>query len=187
MENNFNYQISSPILNWSNDLFFRKELIKLAKDFKDYDFIVRGKNIEWTRIPYFKDILEQWNNTPNITIDADYSEFYRSYNLCNKSDLIIARQTTIADECISKGYDVIIHDYGINYDCFASSYYPKIPGINFCHSYKELKEYMMCFKRNGYITNQKLKNEIIDTLFDGLSDGKVQKRIHQYLDEIISG
>ena len=187
MENNFNFQISSPILNWSNDLFFRKEVIKIAKDFSDYDFIVRGKNIEWTNISYFNDILDEWNNTPNITIDADYSEFYRSYNLCNESDLIIARYTSIADECISKGYDVIIHDYGINYDCFASSYYPKIPGINFCHSYKELKEYMMCFKRNGYITNEKQKTKIINTLFDGLSDGKVQKRIHQYLDEIISG
>ena len=43
---------------------------------------------------------------------------------------------------------------------------------------------MMCFKRNGYITNQKLKNEIIDTLFDGLSDGNFQSRITQYLNEI---
>ena len=157
VENNFNFQISSPVLNWSNDLFFRKELIKLAKDFKDYDFIVRGKNIEWTRIPYFKNIIDQWKNAPNITIDADYSEFYRSYNLCNKSDLIIARQTSIADECISKGYDVIIHDYGINYDCFASSYYPKIPGINFCHSYKELKEYLNTqFSNNNKTSASKL-------------------------------
>ena len=45
----------------------------------------------------------------------------------------------------------------------------------------------MCFKRNGYITNEKQKTKIINTLFDGLSNGKVQKRIHQYLDEIISG
>jgi len=187
VENNFNYQISQHIANWKNDLFFRKELIKLAKDFKDYDFIVRGKNVEWTRIPYFKNILEQWNNTPNISIDVDYSEFYWSYELCNNSDLIIARHTSIADECISKGFEVIIHDYGINYDCFVSSYYPKIPGINFCHSYKELKEYMMCFKRNGYIINEKQKTKIIETVFDGLSDGKVQKRIHKYLDEIISG
>jgi len=184
VENNFNSQISQPVLNWANDLFFRKEIIKIANDFKEYDFIVRGKDIEWTNISYFNDILDEWNNTPNITIDADNSEFYRAYQLCNKSDLIIARQTSIADECISKGYDVIIHDYGINYDCFASSYYPKIPGINFCHSYKELKEYMMCFKRNGYITNEKQKTEIINTLFDELSDGKVQERITQYLNDI---
>jgi len=184
VENNFNYQISQPVINWANDLFFRKEIIKIAKDFKDYDFIVRGKNIEWTRMPYFKNILEQWNNTPNITIDADYSEFYRSYNLCNKSDLIIARQTSIADECISKGKDVIIHDYGINYDHFMSSVYPKIPGINFCHSYKELKAHMSFFHKNGYITNQREKDKIIETLFDGLSDGNVQSRITQYLNKI---
>ena len=104
--------------------------------------------------------------------------------LINKSDLIIARQTTIADECISKGYDVIIHDYGINYDCFASSYYPKIPGINFCHSYKQLKAHMTFFHKNGYITNQRVKNKIIETLFDGLSDGNVQNRITQYLNKI---
>ena len=45
---------------------------------------------------------------------------------------------------------------------------------------------MNFFHKNGFITNQKFKNEIIDNLFDGLSDGKVQERIHQYLDEIIS-
>ena len=187
VENNFNYQISHPIANWKNDLFFRKEILKLATEFNDYNFIIRGKNSEWISIPYFYDVFDEWNNTPNISIDVDYSEFYWSYELCNNSDLIIARHTSIADECIAKGYDVIIHDYGINYDCFVSSYYPKIPGINFCHSYKELKEYMMCFKRNGYITNEKQKTKIIETLFDGLSDGKVQKRIHKYLDEIISG
>jgi hypothetical protein len=43
---------------------------------------------------------------------------------------------------------------------------------------------MMCFKRNGYITNEKQKTEIINTLFDGLSDGKVQERITQYLNDI---
>ena len=79
---------------------------------------------------------------------------------------------------------MILHDYGMNYDSMIRDIYPKIDGINFCHSYKELKEYMMCFKRNGYITNQKFKNEIIDTLFDGLSDGNVQSRITQYLNKI---
>jgi len=182
--NQYNYQICQPVLNWKNDHYFRKEILKLAKDFKDYDFIVRGKNIEWTNIAYFNDILDQWNNTPNITLDADYSEFYRSYELCNKSDLIIARHTSIADECISKGFEVIIHDYGINYDRYIRNYYPKIPGINFCHSYKELKAHMSSFHKNGYITNQKLKNEIIETLFDGLSDGNVQSRITQYLNKI---
>jgi len=186
VENNFNSQISQPVLNWANDLFFRKEIIKIANDFKEYDFIVRGKDIEWTTITYFSEILDEWNNTPNITIDADYSEFYRAYQLCNKSDLIIARQTSIADECISKGKDVIIHDYGINYDHFMSSVYPKIPGINFCHSYKELKAHMSFFHKNGYITNQREKDNIIETLFDGLSDGNVQSRITQYLDKIIS-
>jgi hypothetical protein len=184
VENNYKVQISQPVLNWPNDLFFRKEIIKIANDFKEYDFIVRGKDIEWTNIAYFNDILDEWNNTPNIMIDSDYSQFYRSYKLCNNSDLIIARYTSIADECISKGYDVIIHDYGINYDRFISNYYPKIPGINFCHSYKELKAQMSFFHKNGYITNQRVKNKIIETLFSGLSDGNVQNRITQYLNKI---
>jgi len=65
-----------------------------------------------------------------------------------------------------------------------SNYYPKITGINFCHSYKELKAHMSFFHRNGYITNQREKNKIIETLFDGLSDGNVQSRITQYLNKI---
>jgi hypothetical protein len=187
VQNIFNNQISEPVINWKNDHFFRKEIIKIAKDFDDYQFIVRGKNIEWTNIAYFHDILDEWNNTSNITIDTNYSEFYRSYELCNNIDLIIAKHTSIADECISKGYDVIIFDYGINYSCLMGDFYPKIPGINFCHSYKELRDFMNFFHENGYITNERQKTEIINTLFDGLSDGNVQTRIHQYLNEKISG
>jgi len=184
IENNFNYQISQPVLNWSNDLFFRKEIVKLAKDFGNYDFIIRGKNIEWTTITYFSEILNEWNNTPNITIDFNYSNFYHSYELCNNSDLIIARHTSIADECISKGFDVILHDYGMNYDSMIRDIYPKIDGINFCHSYEELISYLIFFRKHGYITDPELKKEIINTLFDGLSDGNVQNRITQYLNNI---
>jgi len=186
IENDFNYQISDPFINWTNDRFFRKELTKLAKDFKDYDFIIRGKNNEWTKISYFNDILNDWNKIPNISIDSDYSELYHSYKLCNDSDLIIARYSSIADECISKGYDVIIFDYGINYNRLVRDYYPMMDGINFCHSYQEIKAYMNFFHKNGFITNPKLKNEIINTLFDGLCDGNVQNRIQQHLNEIIT-
>ena len=180
VENNYNYQIFQPVINWKNDRFFKKEIIKIAKDFEDYDFIIRGKNIEWTKIEYYHDILDEWNNTPNIFLDVDYSEFYRTYELCNNSDLIIARYTSIADECISKGYDVIIHDYGINYDNLISNCYPFVNGINFCHSYEELKDYMIFFQKKGFITEQKLKNEIMNLLFDNLSDGKVQERLTKY-------
>ena len=62
--------------------------------------------------------------------------------------------------------------------------YPEIPGINFCHSYKELKNFVKFFDNNGYITDQELKNNIINTLFDGLCDGNVQSRITQYLQKI---
>ena len=56
-----------PDFELSFDL--RRGMYKLAKDFKDCEFIVRGKNIEWTTITYFSEILNEWNNTPNITID----------------------------------------------------------------------------------------------------------------------
>ena len=185
VQNIFNNQISEPVINWENDHFFRKEIIKIAQDFNDYDFIIRGKNIEWMNIEYFHDILYEWNNTSNIIIDTNYSEFYRAYELCNNINLIIAKHTSIADECISKGYDVIIFEYGINYSCFIKDWYPKIPGINFCHSYEELRDYMNFFHKNGYITTERQKTEIINTLFDGLSDGNVRTRVSQYLDEII--
>ena len=38
-------------------------------------------------------------------------------------------------------------DYGMNYDSMIHDIYPKIDGINFCHSYKELKAYMNIFHK----------------------------------------
>ena len=58
---------------------------------------------------------------------------------------------------VEQDYDVIIFDYGINYNHLVRDHYPKMDGINFCHSYKELKVYMNYFRKNGYITDQKLK------------------------------
>ena len=184
VENSCYFQRTQPLLNWPNDLFFRKEILKLAKYFKDYHFTIRGKNIEWTKIPYFEDVLNAWNNTPNIVIDENYNEYYWSYKLCDQNDLIIARHTSIADECISKGYEVILFDYGSNYNQQFKLFYPKIRGINFANSYKELIDYINYFKRKGYITKKEVKDEVIETLFGMYSDGNVQKRIHEYLNEI---
>ena len=36
------------------------------------------------------------------------------------------------------------------------------------------------FQKKGFITEQKLKNEIMNLLFDNLSDGKVQERLTKY-------
>ena len=47
-------------------------------------------------------------------ISNNYEEFRYSYKLCANADLIIAKHTSLADECLAKGIPVIFHEYTHN-------------------------------------------------------------------------
>ena len=59
-------------------------------------------------------ILTKINNCENIIISNNYKESYYSYKLCANADLIIAKHTSIADECLSNEIPVLFHEYTHN-------------------------------------------------------------------------
>jgi hypothetical protein len=96
--------------SWKNNLLFYEEILYLSKIFKKYKFIIRGKNLNWTSIPYFKNIYEKIKYQNNIEINTE-SSLNASYTLLMKSNFVIARHTSIGDEAIAAGKKVIFLDY----------------------------------------------------------------------------
>ena len=174
-----------PITNWKNDVNFRKEILSLAEYHKDINFIFRGKNVNWYNNDAHSYIKLRCDRLPNVKVDTDYSiDHWRSYNLCSSADLIIARPTSLAEECVSMGLNVIVCDYGINYTTHVSKFLPYLLRDYYCNSFTQLKMMFQFWKKNNYLLTREKKNKIKNEIFSNLTDGKVQYRIQKYLNEI---
>jgi hypothetical protein len=186
IETDFESEKFQPILNWKNDINFRNEILSLAESNLKIEFIFRGKNCDWYKSMIHKNIILKTNKLTNVYVDTDYSlSHWKSYHLCASADLIIARPSSLAEECISRGLDVIVMDYGINYKTHVSRFLPKLLREYYCYSFDQLNNKFSFWKKNQYVVKKKLKIKIKKQIFSNLADGKVKLRIENYLKKII--
>ena len=175
----------NPYLNWKNDIYFRNEILSLAEHNSEIEFIFRGKNCNWYNNMHHYQVKSKADRLPNVSVDVDYSlNPWKSYNLCASANLIIARPTSLAEECASKGMNIIVMDYGINYEKSVSSFYPELLREYYCYSYKQFKEMFEFWKKHSYVISEESKNRIKNEIFSNLTDGKVKQRVQKYLNEI---
>ena len=168
-----------PFLNWSAQINFLEDIIKLSKLLKNTFIILRYKELEWMANAHFKEILNKVNNCENIVISNNYKEANYGYKLCANADLIIAKHTSIGDECLAKEIPVLFHEYTHNakkihipdtFDYFSS----KIMCSNFedllersksllFNTASELKEEISTLNKTIYNLKEKgnIKNKII--------------------------
>lgn len=128
------------LINWNAHKYFLKDIINLAKKFPDTHFILRYKLINWMKIDFFRDILLEIDMIKNIQISQDYSKYNISYDLCSGSDLVIAKTTSLADECLAYGIPVLIHDYSYNLNTIISNVLDYKPLDIVCKNFEELEQ-----------------------------------------------
>jgi hypothetical protein len=174
-------QMRTPIVNWANDRSFREEVLRLADKYPNVAFVFRGKNDAWVRNDYFQDIVQRVDRSKNVRVDRNYKTWNHSYHICSEADLIIAKPTSLAEECMSMGYDVLVADYGTNYSRGISVFFPYSDRGNYCHSFVELERKFVFFMEHGYVVEPSEMKRMIDELFDGLTDGNVQARVQHHL------
>ena len=175
----------NPLVNWRANASFYKDLCKLAERFTEVDIIIRGKNMAWTNIPYFKEVLAKVNRISNIWIDDDYSKIRKQYKLATISDLAILKYTSIGDELLAVGKKVIYYDFIPN----SSSYFPNgtfnYNGYNiFAHSYDNLEHMVKIVVNGGKLLTDE---EVLDlqVITNNIpADGRVKQRVMKNLDII---
>lgn len=187
IENDLEAQKFKTILNWKNDKNFREEIFHLAENNPDKEFIFRGKNCNWYKNKMYSDLISKVDKLPNLRVDTDYSKnYWMSYHLCASADLIIARPTSLAEECISKGYNVIVVDYGLNYITAVKNLLPKQIKEYYCNSHQELIYKFQYWNKHKYILPNEKKIMIQKNLFSNLTDGNIKIRIQKLLNKIYS-
>ena len=83
-------------------------------------------------------INEQLRSQENFAISRDYSRPAESYHLCSEADLVIAKHTSLVDECMSWGIPCLLHDYAENYTRYAQSTLIYLPEKAWVQSFQEL-------------------------------------------------
>jgi len=127
-----------PLLNWTAQLNFLEDCIKLSRNLSNTFIVIRYKSIGWLTNKFFKNILDKINNCENIIISNNYKESYYSYKLCANADLVIAKHTSIADECLANEIPVLFHDYTHNTKKTLLAFINYLPDELICSNFDEL-------------------------------------------------
>ncbi len=93
---------------------FIQGVLVLAESRPACDFLIRAKTIEWMSHPNLQDLVVRVSTTKNVSVSQDYESVGVSYALCQRAALVIAKYTSLVDECLSINVPVLIHDYSHN-------------------------------------------------------------------------
>ena len=174
-----------PVLNWSAQIDFLEDCIRLAGNLNNSYIILRYKNINWSYNKYFEKILNKITNCENIIISSYYKEPLHAYKLCAHSDLVIAKHTSIADECLSKGIPVLFHEYTHNSQKLILDFPNYLPSELICYNFAELleKSKLLLFNNSSKLKNK--INELNQTIYYVSKEGSVKNKIIKQLENLI--
>jgi len=180
----FESYISAEI-NWSSHINFLEDIIKLAQGLNDTLIILRYKSLGWADNTHFKKILKKIDDCENIIISNNYKESFYSYKLCANADLVIAKHTSLADECLSHAIPVLFHEYGHNYTQITSDVFNYLSSELMCHNFDELLERSKSLLFNN---SSKLKEEIASLnkkIYHVKEKGNIKNKIIKDLENLI--
>jgi hypothetical protein len=174
-----------PLLNWTAHQHFLEDMIRLSEDIPNVFIILRYKDVNWMSLPRFAEWITKIEGSDKITISTEYNIDSYSYHLCAHSDLVIAKHTSLADECLSVGIPVLFHEYSHNMRGVIGDIGSFYPDIIMCQNYDELLERTQIIL--GGTPNELTKDYeyLKSVVYGGLGDGKVKERIHKYLENIL--
>lgn len=171
--------------NWKAHKQFLNDMIRLSEEIPGVFIILRYKFTDWITMPVFAEEIEKIQTSENIAISMDYDRYFISYELCAHSDLVIAKPTSIADECLSVGIPVLFHDYTHNADRLISVAFDYAPARIMCHRYDEIRNKARIILGS---TPHEMTGDyeyLMQEVFGGLGDGRVTERIRHYLEKRI--
>ena len=184
---------TDPIVSWSAQIDFLEDIIKLSQNLENTFIALRYKSLNWIKNEYFKKTIDKIYRNKNIILCNNYEESFYSYKLCAHADLIIAKVTSLADECLVNEIPVLFHEYTHNMNrifSFILDYlslelctfdfeelYQKSKSILFSNSSKSNKLREEVKKLNNKIysvsENKNIKKKILNDLENQLIENKL--------------
>ena len=177
---------SDPLLNWSAHRQFLEDMIRLSRDIPNVFIILRFKMVDWISLPVFAEVVQELESSENMTISMDYEKSFFSYDLCANSHLVIAKHTSLGDECLAAGIPVLFHDYTHNTERLVADAIDYNPAQIMCFNYEEILERaktVLTGDPNAMTPGYKYLKNVV---YGGLGDGKVRERIHAHIETLLA-
>lgn len=175
-----------PLTNWTSHRQFLEDMLRLSNDLTNVFIILRYKTTDWLSLPEFADLIQRIHSSDNIVISTEYNKSFYSYDLCAHSDLIIAKFTSLADDCLSVGIPVLFHEYTHNIKGIVTAGFDYSPAKILCFSYEQILDRARIILSG---TPNRMTHDydcLKMKVFGDLSDGRVRERIHEYVERILS-
>ena len=133
--------------NWRINARFYVDLLRLSEDFPEFIFLLKGKDVNFTKVDYLRPLSDQMLARKNIKILYD-SSVWTPFVSVAVADIGFARHTSMADEMLALGKPVIFHDtYGFPSQVF--DYGSEVT----MHSYSQFAEAFRAFKHDRVAFN----------------------------------
>ena len=182
----FESSTSSPHTNWTSQINFLNDIIKLSKLLKNTFIVLRYKEMGWLTNNFFKEIFKKINDCENIIISDNYKEPNYAYKLCANADLVIAKHTSLADECLTKEIPLLFHDYSHNCEKIMSKIFNYSSSDIMCFNFEQLLERSKSLLFDSF---SKLKDEITQlnkTIYYVNKKENIKNKIIGQLQKLIS-
>ena len=116
----------------------------------------------------------------------NFKEYFYAYKLCANADLVIAKHTSLADECLANEIPVLFYDYTHNMKQMMADVFNYLSSGLMCYNLEELLE-----RSNSLLFNNssKLKNKITELnkkIYHVKEKGNVKNKIINNLENLIS-
>tara|TARA_B100000965_G_scaffold363853_2_gene347015 strand:+ start:53935 stop:55935 length:2001 start_codon:yes stop_codon:yes gene_type:complete len=135
--------LADPFHFWTDapsNLLFYSHIADLAESNPDCAFVVRGKNAAWLKMAEMAPAKQRFELLDNVFIDDRYDVFDRSYLLAAMADVVVARYTSLCDQCLAAGIPVLIHEPLPNGGRLISAWHDYKPFPVLTFSFQELQE-----------------------------------------------
>jgi len=177
---------TSLVLSWSAQVSLLEDILRLSEKLNNTFIVIKYKSVNWTTNVYFKKILKKINDCENIIISTNFEEAFYAYKLCANADLVIAKHTSLVDECLTNEIPVLIHDYNHNQTKIFSKAFNYLSSKIMCNNFEELLERS---KSLLFDNSSKLKDEIAvlnKKIYHVKEKGNVKNKIIRQLENLIN-
>lgn len=98
---------SDPFLCRSSFDKFMSDVKLAATTFPSLGVVIRLKSVDTNLSQYISEYFREYSN---VFLCNDYSRFFISYRLCREARVVVSLMSSLADECLSFGKQVILLD-----------------------------------------------------------------------------
>lgn len=179
---------TSLVSNWSSQISFLDDILKLSKNLDNTFIIIRYKGFECPirANPYFSSMLKKIEQSQNLILSNVFSESFYSYKLCANADLVIAKHSSIADECLSNEIPVLFYDYTHNLKGLASSIFNYSPSELMCYNFEDLlkRSKSLLFDKSTEFKKQITK--LNEKIYYVKEKQNVENKINLHLENLIN-